>query len=144
MVSHQSFEGATKVIGNHIIPLLRDDTSVVGTGQDTTGFDEILAIVSVGATDITVDASVWECETVAGTYTKITGADFSQWSATDDGTAKVARIRTQALTDTKPFVQVKITVGDGTNGADTSAVLILCGPDNTSRADGRAAYDITL
>lgn len=66
-------------------------TSFTAVATDTLGYSQLDVLIMLGATDGNLSAlKIQECDTTGGTYTDITGADFSVAPATlplgtDDG-----------------------------------------------------------
>jgi len=86
----------------------------------------LIAIVSVGNSDRTVDALL-ESDTASGfaSPTTITGKTTSQWSATDDNTIKTIEVSADEIGDaSEKFVRAKITTGAGGTVTIVSAVLL--------------------
>jgi len=105
------------------VPLLRDDFSTEATGKDCSGYGRATFALSVGATDTTVDLKVQESDDDS-TYTDISGAAITQLGATDDNSCAVIEVDMRPGVR-KKFLRAVLTVGDGTNGADTAVLLML-------------------
>lgn len=87
----------------------------------------IFCLINIGATDITVDAKIQQATSAAGANAKdVTGAALTQYTATDDD--KYASIDLEAaaldINNGFYFVQLSITVGNGSTGALLSASII--------------------
>ncbi len=109
-----------------ITPALVDDNTK-STGWIRVVGQRIVGLVLVGATDITVDAKLRQAQDDSGTNAKdITGAAVTQFSGTDDN--KWASIDVDAarldVNGNFTHVELLITVGDGTTGANVAGVLL--------------------
>lgn len=102
---------------------IHDNTSltILSPGYtDTFGLNHITYILQLGATDIALAAlKLTECDTTGGTYTDVTGADFSVSpltlpAATDDN--KVYGIFCPINGLRKRYQKLVVTFGDGTVG----------------------------
>jgi len=116
---------------------LHDNTSltILSPGYvDTFGFHQITYILQLGATDIALTAfKLTECDTTGGSYTDVSGADFSVSpltlpTATDDNHlfgifCAVSGVR-------KRYQKLVVTFGDGSSGGYGSVLAILSNPDN--------------
>lgn len=121
----------TEVISDYIgvaaqaVPLLRDNTTVTTDWVDMGKWQRVMFIIQVGATDITVDAKLQSADDTSGTNaTDITGKATSQWSATDDNKIKVLNVSKDELNTDDIAVACKVTIGDGTAGANVSVVAV--------------------
>ena len=118
--------------GELVPPQLKDNGDFAGnTYFDTQGLAAVLALLHVGALDIAVgstaeDAAPFleECDIVDGTYTAITGAALSAViSATDDN--KLFGIHVDLTKTHKRYLRINAPhSGDGTAGANLSAIAI--------------------
>jgi hypothetical protein len=112
------------VVGK-IDPALRDDTTANTGAIDMSKFHEVMFILQVGATDITVDAKLQEdSDSGFGSASDISGKAIGQASATDDNKVWIINLKSDELTPSKRYARMLITVGDGTSGAYTSAVAL--------------------
>lgn len=115
---------------------LVDNSAVTTTEVDTDGFDYCSFYVYIGATDIALtDLVVQETDTAGSGYTDVTPTDFTSSSqvdvegtalalpsATADTTWRVIHIN---LVGRKRYLDLDITVGDGTAGGWYYAFAIL-------------------
>lgn len=113
---------------------LIDNASATTAEVDTAGFDYATYVVYLGATDIALSAlAVTESDTsgsghsnvtglVWGTSANIDGTTSALPSATDDNKFQVAQID---LRGRKRYLDLTLTVGDGTNGAYVAVLCIL-------------------
>ena len=111
-----------------------DDASATTVEIDTKDARYAEIVVSLGATDIAMAAlKVQQSDTSGGSFTDLTGADFSSGtdidgaalalpSATDDNQVCVFQINLDA---TKRYLRVGATAGNGTAGTFVSAVCRL-------------------
>lgn len=106
-----------------IDPQLADDTTVVSDWVEMGNGRCVTFYLSVGATDTTVDAKLRQATDGSGTgAADITGKAITQMSATDDNKQKVLEIVWGELTDGYTHVALSVTAGNGTTGAQISAV----------------------
>ena len=106
------------------LPLLRDAFSTESAGVDTNDFDGALAILQVGVTDVTVDFKLQESDASSSGYVDITGAAITQIA--DDGDNVFVVIDVNLTPGTrKRYIRALLVAADGTNGANTSALLLL-------------------
>ena len=85
----------------------------------------ISLIVSVGATDITVDAKVQSADDTSGTNnTDIASLSVTQLTASDDNKQVILLVTSDDLNTDDVAAAVVVTVGDGTTGAYVSAIGI--------------------
>ncbi len=111
-----------------------DNASFTTAAIDTLGFDFATIVVYFGAMDIAMTAlKVQECATSGGSYTDITGANFSGGtdtagsttslpSATSDNTLWIFHID---LRGRQRYLDLVATGGDGATGTYMSAHAIL-------------------
>lgn len=104
-----------------IIPLLRDNAAANGAILDMQGWDGVVFLVLVGATDIEVDFAVQEdSDSAFGSGAAITGAAITQLGATDDDSMSIVDV----WRPTERYVRGTLTVGDGVAGSDTAVVAM--------------------
>ena len=111
-----------------VMPQLVDNDTVETAWVPVTNANRILALISVGATDITVDAKIQQATDSSGTGAKdITGAAITQIAA--DGDNRVVSIDLEAnhmdINNGFNHVQLQITVGNGSVGAYVAGQLVL-------------------
>lgn len=112
-------------VAGAIDPQLVDDAAVTSDWVAMKNGDRVLFIVSVGATDTTVDAKVQEATDGSGTgAADITGKAVTQLTATDDNKQVVLEVKADELSSTNTHVAVVVTAGNGLTGAYVSAVAI--------------------
>jgi len=111
-----------------IIPPALTDASAVNSGwlsvQDAV---RVFAIILLGATDITVDAKIQQASDSAGTGAKdVTGAAITQFTALNDNKFSTIDLETALMDHHNGFnhIRLLVTAGDGTLGANLSAVVI--------------------
>lgn len=112
---------------NVIKPQLVDDAAVVSDWMDVLNAVRVFALINVGATDTTVDAKIQQATAVAGTNAKdITGAKITQFTSDDDNKYASIDLETAALDINNGFhfIQLSITAGNGSTGAQVSASII--------------------
>jgi uncharacterized protein YdbL (DUF1318 family) len=110
-----------------IAPAIVDGASATSIPVDTNGFNNLALIVLLGAMDDALTAlKVQESDTSGGSYTDITGADFSVSGslpdATDDGKNVAVQINLQRR---KRWIKVVATAGATLNGVAMAALAIL-------------------
>lgn len=112
---------------NYIAPQLLDAGSAVSGWLYAGNSTRVTAIVQVGATDTTVDAKLQQATDSSGTGAKdITDAAITQIGATGDNRFVSIDLATENLDLANGFdyVQLSITAGDGTEGAQVGAIVI--------------------
>ena len=115
-----------------IDPQTINNTSATSDWVNAGDFDELCFLLSVGATDTTVDAKLREATDSSGSNAAdISGKSITQLSATDDNKQAVLHVRADELSPTKPYVACVVTVGSGSSGAVISVVGL----------GGRARYE---
>ncbi len=94
-----------------------------GVAVDTTGFDEAMVILDAGTVGAsgTVNAKVQESDTSGGTYTDITGAAFTQITASNDDAIYVGRLKLGP--GRKAFIRAVAVVGTAACDLGMSVVL---------------------
>lgn len=126
----------TKLV-NALYPQLKDNGDFANNKAiDTQGFCHARIVLQIGVLDIAVGSTaetaapkIEECDTSDGTYADISGAALAAVIADDDdGELKAIDID---LTKTrKRFLRINAPhSGDGTAGANMSAIAILSRPD---------------
>ena len=114
-----------------------DNTSAATTAVNTEGYSYATFLVELGATDIALTALKLQESDTDGSYADVTGAIFGTSadptgttstlpSATDDN--KMYAIYVD-LKGRKKYLDLVITVGDGSTGGYVSAQCILSGAD---------------
>lgn len=98
--------------------------SANGTGVDTMGYNEVIALLDVGAvagTTPTLDVKLEESDTSGGTYTAITGATFAQITTANHALSIGIKVGDGIR---KRFIRAVATIG-GTTPSFTCAVALL-------------------
>lgn len=91
-------------------------------------FARILAIVAVGSTDRTVDASIKQASDSAGTGAKaITGKAVTQFSPTDDNKVKLINLDVSELDVEGGFEHIRLEMVSGAGGTTTLIGGLLLG-----------------
>jgi len=107
-----------------IDPQTVNNTSVTSTWVDMQMFDEVMFVVSVGTTDVTVDAKLREATSDTGTGAQdLSGKAITQLSGTDDDKQVVIRVKSDELSSGYRYVACVVTAGNAT-GADVSCVAL--------------------
>ncbi len=114
-------------------PQLKDNGAFANNAYvDTAGFREALVILNVGALDTTIGSTtaaaavkLEECDTTGGTYTDVDSAALADAvAATEDG--KLFAIHLDLTKAHKRYLRINApTAGDGSTGANMSAIAIL-------------------
>jgi len=108
-----------------IDPQLVDNTSVTSDWVPMENLGQVLAVLNVGATDITLDAKLQEATSAAGAgAADLTGKAITQFAATDDNKQALIGVRADEISSGFTHVALVVTVGDGVAGAYVSAVLL--------------------
>ena len=119
-------------VGELVPPQLKDDGDFAGnTYFDTLGLSAILVLIHTGTIDAAIGSTaegtavcLEECDTVDGTYTEISGAALADAIADTEDNAFFG-IFVDLAKSHKRYVRIKAPhAGDGTNGANMSAVAI--------------------
>ena len=89
---------------------------------DTAGYHQAMIVFNAGTVGSsgTVDVKVQECDTSGGSYTDVSGAAFTQVTASNDDATYVGRVN---LNGTKRFLKVVLTVGTAACDAGTSVIM---------------------
>lgn len=117
---HQSLADSVKITQNVVSQRL-NNSSANGADLDMAGWDGVLFVLNLGATDATVDMVAQSSASGGGAgYANITGAAISQISATGDN--RIVAI--DVWRPTNRFVRSRVTVGAGTTGADFGVLAI--------------------
>ena len=113
-----------------LVPATRTATGN-GTGISTVGYGHLLAILNVGTvtgTTPTLDVTLEESDTVGGTYVAITGAAFTQVTATPSTATATPKVGVNLVPGVrKAFIRAVATIG-GTSPSFPSAVTFVLGP----------------
>ena len=121
-----------------IDPALVDDAAVTSDWVDMGKHDQVMFILNVGATDITVNAKLQSADDTSGTNnTDISGKAIAQIAADEDNSQWVITVRQDELNAGDVAVALVVTVGDGTAGAYISAVGVAL-----SNAGPASDYDL--
>lgn len=103
-----------------ILPLLRDDTTVLSKFLDTLQYEFVEFHILVGATDIEVDAKLQESVNADGSSASdVTDGAITQITALGDNVMVVISATKSVLT--KRYAGVLVTVGNGIAGANVAA-----------------------
>ena len=120
-------------------PDLVDDAANTTDWASLVAGQQILFILNVGQTDITLDAKIQQATDSSGTgAADIAGLALTQVAGTGDDKQYAILVRDTDLTGANTHVAMVITVGDGTVGAYISAVGVRI--DN--RYDPATANDV--
>lgn len=98
--------------------------SANGTGVDTMGYNEVVALLDVGAvsgTSPTLDVKLQESDTSGGTYTDISGAAFAQVTDANHSLTIGVKVGDGVR---KRFIRAVATIG-GTTPSFTCAIALL-------------------
>lgn len=115
------------------VPQLKDNGAVTTVAVDTLGYDEALAIIAIGSTDIAMTALKMTESDDNSTYTDVSGADFNG-STTIDGTTatlpdenadSTIRLVHLDLRKRKRYLKLSASAGDGTTGTYISGMLVM-------------------
>lgn len=89
---------------------------------DTAGYHQAMVVFNAGTVGSsgTVDVKVQESDASGGTYTDVSGAAFTQVTASNDDTTYVGRVN---LNGTKRFIRVVLTVGTAACDAGASVIM---------------------
>lgn len=126
-------------VAGAIDPQLVDNAAVTSDWVAMKNGDRVMFVVSVGATDITVDAKVQQATDASGTgAADMTGKAITQIAADEDNGQVIIEVKAEELTSTNTHVAVVVTVGDGTTGAYVSAIAL----QGRMRYKDAANYDV--
>ena len=118
---HGGALGEGNAISNDITARLANNTQVNGAGVDMQGFDGCLFLLNLGTIDAAVDMAIFRDD--ASNFpspTAITNAAITQISATGDGFI----VGVDVWRPSERFVRSRVTVGNGTTGAQLSVTAI--------------------
>lgn len=112
----------TKIVPIISPQAIKDNVEFVGSKGstpvqvDTLGFDYAVIRLMLGATDIAMaTVKLWECDTLGGTYTAVSGGAFTTLpSATDDNLVFAWLVN---LANRKRYLEIEVIPGDGTTGS---------------------------
>lgn len=108
-----------------IDPQLVDNASATSDWVDMGKHSQVMFVLTVGATDITVDAKIQSADDTSGTNAAdITNLAVTQIGAGDDNTQYILTVRKEELNSGDVAAALVVTVGDGTTGAYIAAVGI--------------------
>ena len=117
----------------------------VGTALDTQQYDNghavfIMMVGNLQATPASAATliSITECETSGGTYTAITGADFTDITTANDGAIQVASLRLQPR---MRYLKFAVT-GGGANDAEISVIAQLIGASESSKNADAYVFEV--
>lgn len=106
-----------------IDPQLGDAAAYTSDWVDMGKFSAVMFILNVGATDITLDAKIQSADDSSGTNAAdITSLALTQVTANDDNKQFILVVREDQLNAGDTHVALVVTVGNGSVGAQISAV----------------------
>lgn len=109
-----------------VAPQTVDNAAVNTDAVDLSKFNRAVFILSVGATDTTVDFKLQSDDNSNfSSPTDIPGKAVTQFSATDDNKIALIEIAAEEIGAAKErYVRGRVTVGDGTTGAVISVIAL--------------------
>ena len=92
---------------------------------DTAGYHQAMVVFNAGTVGSsgTVDVKVQESDASGGTYTDVSGAAFTQVTASNDDATYVGRVN---LNGTKRFIRVVLTVGTAACVCRDAKMMCVC------------------
>lgn len=125
MNPNAKFSEQVAILGT-VDPQLLDDGAANSDFADLSKFDEVAFVLSVGATDTTVDMKLQEDTAGDGNaVADISGKAITQLTgAAGDNKQAVISIRAAELTEGKKYVRAVVTAGDGTEGANVHVLVL--------------------
>lgn len=106
-----------------IDPQLVDNATVTSDLVSMSECRRLLFVVTVGATDTTVDAKLREATDASGSDEQdLDGKAITQLGATDDNKQVLLEVTDEELSAGYTHVSLDVTVGNGSTGADVAAV----------------------
>jgi hypothetical protein len=120
-----------------IDPQLGDNAAYTSDWVDMGKFAQAMFILSVGATDITIDAKIQSADDSSGTNAADlpTAIALTQIAATDDNKQYILTVREDQLNAGDTHAALVVTVGNGSVGAQISAVGLGFGSNYLPAAD---------
>lgn len=118
---------ADSVLIDVIAPVLKKDAAADSGWLSMDNAVRLFAIISLGVTDVTVDAKIEQANTAAGGSPKdVTGAAVTQFTALQGSKFKTIDLEAARLDHHAGFrwVRLTITAADGTTGANVAATII--------------------
>ena len=117
---------AENFVVNSISPQTVDNNSVTSDWVYAGNALNLVALVTVGATDAAVTATIEQAKDSSGTGAEAVTDASAAWTATDDNKDAVIQVDTPKLDAKNGFcyARLKIAVEDGTNGGVVAGVLI--------------------
>ena len=108
-----------------IDPQLGDNTTLNGDYVDLAKFHEVMFVLLLGASDITVDFSVRESRDTGGTGEQALKS-ATQLTSNDDNKQVVISVKSEELTQTSAYryVRPRVVIGDGATGAYVAVVAL--------------------
>jgi hypothetical protein len=105
-------------------PQLGDNAAYTSDWVDMGKFAQVMFILLVGATDITIDAKIQSADDSSGTNAADlpTAVALTQIPGTDDNKQFILSVREDQLNTGDTHVALVVTVGNGAVGAQISAV----------------------
>jgi len=129
---------------NMLYPQLKDDGDFADNNYvDTSGWNHLRVLIQIGNLDIALGSTaegtapyVEECDTAAGSYTKVTGAELADAIAADED-GKLFAIDIDLRKTHKRYMRLNAPhAGDGATGVNAAAIGILSkaeiGPKNAA------------
>jgi len=112
-------------VAGAIDPQLVDDAAVTSDWVSLQAFAQVMFVVNVGATDITVDIKVQSADDSSGTNnTDIASLAATQIADDEDNGQIILSVDQSEVNAGDTHVAVVVTVGDGSTGAYVSAVCL--------------------
>ena len=141
----RTFHENIKVVAA-IYPQTVLNTSVASGWKDMRGFSRVVFLLSVGATDGTIDASVTQAQDSSGTGSKaITGASITQITAAGGNRVVSVEVSEGALDNGYTHVQITVTGAGATTGSLVSCLaLFYRGRDFPVTQSGEYAEQVTV
>jgi len=141
-MSHMSLFDSNKAT-MILLPLNRDDAVYHSEGVDMRSFDYVDFLLQVGNIDTTLDAEVEESDNADMSIpSDVAGSDITQITGLGDNRMVIISVSKEALT--KPYVGLKITIGNGIVGAYCGVVAVQHGKTGrlpvTQHPSGGEAY----
>lgn len=108
-----------------IDPQLADDATLSSDLVSMGIGEKVIFVISVGATDTTVDAKLREAQDASATGEQdLTGKAITQLSGTDDNKQAIIEVDADELSSGFTHVSCDVTVGNGTTGGNVSVVAL--------------------
>src|SRR5437763_9991613 len=105
-----------------IDPTNNNNNTFLSDAEDMSKFSEVMAMLILGAIDITIDMKLRDSATSGGTYADISGKAITQLTGgTQDNNQYIIGLKAEELNAGTQFVKVSVTVANG-----TSSLICLC------------------